>query len=102
MKIILLVFVLDAGAVAQGLAVGVMGGGPSTDVVNGTTVIARNHRAHAHRLCSGPWPSAPGWARLGYALCNRAGLVHAGGHDTYAHRIVFPLESNLYGPSIAD
>ena len=42
--------------------------------------------------------------QLGYALpplC-RAGLVNANGCDTYARRIVFPLEGNIYGRSIGD
>jgi hypothetical protein len=29
----------------------------------------------------------------------QAGLVSASGYDTYTHRIVFPLEGNLYGRS---
>jgi DNA primase len=29
-----------------------------------------------------------------------AGLVNAAGHDSFRHRIVFPLEGNLYGRSI--
>jgi DNA primase len=39
---------------------------------------------------------------LGYPLesLQQAGLVNAEGHDTYSHRIVFPLEGNLYGRSI--
>ena len=43
------------------------------------------------------------WLRqLGYALpaLRQAGLVNANGYDTYTHRIVFPLEGNLYGRSI--
>ncbi len=38
---------------------------------------------------------------LGYPLASlqQAGLVNAAGHDTYSHRIVFPLEGNLYGRS---
>jgi DNA primase len=41
--------------------------------------------------------------QLGYALpaLRQAGLVTANGYDTYAHRIVFPLEGNLYGRSIS-
>ena len=41
---------------------------------------------------------------LGYPLADlqQAGLVNAEGHDTYSRRIVFPLESNLYGRSIGD
>jgi DNA primase len=34
------------------------------------------------------------------ALCE-AGLVTSAGYDAYMHRIVFPLESNLYGRSIS-
>ena len=41
--------------------------------------------------------------QLGYPLLalRQAGLVSAAGYDTYMHRIVFPLESNLYGRSIS-
>jgi DNA primase len=41
---------------------------------------------------------------LGYALSalQQAGLVNAGGYDTYARRVVFPLEGNLYGRSIGE
>jgi DNA primase len=45
-----------------------------------------------------------GWlTQLGYslpALC-QAGLVTDAGYDTYVHRMVFPLEANLYGRSIS-
>jgi hypothetical protein len=36
---------------------------------------------------------------LGYSLCDlrQAGMVTREGLDTFAHRIVFPLDSNLYG-----
>jgi DNA primase len=42
--------------------------------------------------------------QLGYATqtLHQAGLVNADGNDTYARRIVFPLEGNLYGRSIGD
>jgi DNA primase len=42
-------------------------------------------------------------AQLGHPLpapC-QAGLVTAAGYDAYMHRIVFPLEGNLYGRSIS-
>jgi DNA primase len=45
-----------------------------------------------------------GWLmQLGYSLpaLRQAGLVTAAGYDAYAHRIVFPLEGNLYGRSIS-
>jgi DNA primase len=39
---------------------------------------------------------------LGYTLSDlqRSGLVNVTGHDTFSHRIVFPLDTNLYGRSI--
>jgi DNA primase len=42
--------------------------------------------------------------QLGYPLpaLRQAGLVDAHGYDAYTHRIVFPLEGNLYGRSILD
>jgi DNA primase len=42
-------------------------------------------------------------SRLGYPLhaLRQAGLVTAAGYDAYLHRIVFPLEGNLYGRSIS-
>jgi len=41
--------------------------------------------------------------QLGYPLSalRQAGLVSALGYDTYTHRIVFPLQGNLYGRSIS-
>src|SRR5579864_6350131 len=41
--------------------------------------------------------------RLGYPFhaLRQAGLVTAAGYDAFIHRIVFPLEANLYGPSIS-
>jgi hypothetical protein len=40
---------------------------------------------------------------LGHPLTalQQAGLVTISGHDAYKHRIVFPLEANLYGRSIS-
>jgi DNA primase len=40
--------------------------------------------------------------QLGYRLSvlREAGLVNAAGYDSYVRRIVFPLESNLYGRSV--
>jgi len=46
-----------------------------------------------------------GWlTRLGHSLpaLRQAGLVSAMGYDTYMHRIVFPLEGNLYGRSLSN
>ncbi len=45
-----------------------------------------------------------GWlTQLGYPLSalRQAGLVTAAGYDTYIHRIVIPLEGNLYGRSLS-
>jgi DNA primase len=45
-----------------------------------------------------------GWlTQLGYSFpaLRQAGLVTAAGYDAYVHRIVFPLEGNLYGRSIS-
>jgi DNA primase len=41
---------------------------------------------------------------LGYSLSElqQAGLVNAVGLDTFSHRIVFPLEANLYGRAIGN
>ncbi|HUM04745.1 MAG TPA: CHC2 zinc finger domain-containing protein [Terriglobales bacterium] len=41
--------------------------------------------------------------QLGYPLQSQrdAGLVTSAGYDTYTHRIVFPLEANLYGRSLS-
>ncbi len=44
-----------------------------------------------------------GWlTELGYSglALREAGLVTAAGYDTYMHRVVFPLEGNLYGRSL--
>lgn len=62
-------------------------------------VIERMRIGYAPGGCLRAWMS-----QMGYAIeaLQQAGLVHANGHDTYAHRIVFPLESNLYGRSIGD
>ena len=45
-----------------------------------------------------------GWlTQLGYSLptLQQAGLVTGAGYDAYVHRIVFPLEGNLYGRSLS-
>jgi hypothetical protein len=41
--------------------------------------------------------------QLGYSqqVMRQAGLVTATGHDTYIHRVVFPLEGNPYGRSLS-
>ena len=44
-----------------------------------------------------------GLMQLGYPLqtLRQAGLVTASGYDAYSHRVVFPLEGNLYGRSLS-
>jgi DNA primase len=44
-----------------------------------------------------------GLMQLGYPLqtLRQAGLVTASGYDAYTHRVVFPLEGNLYGRSLS-
>jgi DNA primase len=41
---------------------------------------------------------------LGYELghLQQSGLVNAAGYDTFSHRVVFPLEANLYGRSMGN
>jgi DNA primase len=52
---------------------------------------------YAPGRCLGAWLMS-----LGYALCDlqHAGVVTLEGFDAFAHRIVFPLDSSLYGRSI--
>jgi len=57
------------------------------------------------RIGYAPGSCLRGWlTQLGYPLqaLRRAGLVTAAGYDAYRHRIVFPLEGNLYGRSVSD
>jgi DNA primase len=56
------------------------------------------------RIGYAPGGCLRGWlTQLGYPLqtLRQAGLVTASGYDAYMHRIVFPLEGNLYGRSIS-
>lgn len=56
------------------------------------------------RIGYAPGGCLRGWlTRLGYPhhALHQAGLVTAAGYDAYKHRIVFPLEGNLYGRSIS-
>ena len=55
------------------------------------------------RIGYAPGRCLRGWlTQLGYPLpmLRQIGLVTADGYDAYTHRIVFPLEANLYGRSI--
>jgi DNA primase len=56
------------------------------------------------RIGYAPGGCLRGWlTQLGYPLpaLHQAGLVSGGGYDAYVHRIVFPLEGNLYGRSLS-
>jgi DNA primase len=56
------------------------------------------------RIGYAPGGCLRGWlSQLGYPLhaLREAGLVTAAGYDAYVHRIVFPLEGNLYGRSLS-
>jgi DNA primase len=56
------------------------------------------------RIGYAPGGCLRGWlTQLGHPLptLRQAGLVTAAGYDAYLHRIVFPLEGNLYGRSIS-
>src|SRR5947207_2310720 len=56
------------------------------------------------RIGYAPGGCLRGWLMgLGYpmAALRQAGLATAVGYDAYVHRIVFPLEGNLYGRSIS-
>ena len=56
------------------------------------------------RIGHAPGGCLRGWlTQLGYSplALREAGLVTAAGYDTYMHRVVFPLEGNLYGRSIS-
>jgi DNA primase len=56
------------------------------------------------RIGYAPGGCLRGWlTQLGYPLreLHQAGLVTARGYDTYTHRVVFPLQGNLYGRSLS-
>jgi DNA primase len=56
------------------------------------------------RIGYAPGGCLRGWlTRLGYPFhaLRQAGLVTAAGYDAFIHRIVFPLEGNLYGRSLS-
>jgi DNA primase len=61
-------------------------------------LIEHMHIGYAPGGCLRAWLTQFGYApqRL-----RQAGLVTANGYDAYAHRIVFPLEENIYGRSIS-
>ncbi len=60
-------------------------------------------RAYADRLCARRLSArlADAVGSTPCAALRQAGLVTANGYDAYIHRIVFPLEGNLYGRSLS-
>jgi hypothetical protein len=90
---------------------------PRTSIACSYTATARQlpisidvesaHRKSSITMRIGYAPGAclRGWLmQLGHSLAalSQAGLVTSAGYDAYVHRIVFPLEDNLYGRSISD
>ena len=67
--------------------------------LNTPEVLDHRRTGYAPGRCLRAW-----LGQLGYAPAelHQAGLVNASGYDTYAYRIVFPLQGNLYGRSIGD
>ena len=56
------------------------------------------------RIGYAPGGCLRGWlTQLGHSLpaLRQAGLITAKGYDAYVHRIVFPVEGNLYGRSLS-
>ena len=56
------------------------------------------------RIGYAPGGCLRGWlTQLGYPpqALRQAGVVTGAGYDTYIHRVVFPLEANLYGRSLS-
>jgi DNA primase len=56
------------------------------------------------RIGYAPGGCLRGWlTQLGYPLqtLRQAGLVTASGYDAYTHRVVFPIDGNLYGRSLS-
>ena len=66
--------------------------------VRSSEVIEHMRIGYAPGGCLRSWLT-----ELGYPLqaVRQAGLVSAAGYDTYMHRVVFPLEGNLYGRSLS-
>ncbi len=61
-------------------------------------VIEHMRIGYAPGGCLRGWLTELGYSRL---ALREAGLVTAAGYDTYLRRVVFPLEGNLYGRSLA-
>jgi DNA primase len=66
--------------------------------IRSSELIEHMRIGYAPGGCLRGWLTQLGYSRL---ALREAGLVSATGYDTYMHRVVFPLESNLYGRSIS-
>ncbi len=66
--------------------------------VHSPELIAQLRIGYAPGGCLRGWLMQLGYSRV---ALRQAGLVTAAGYDTFAHRIVFPLEGNLYGRSLS-
>jgi DNA primase len=66
--------------------------------VRTSEVIEHMRIGYAPGGCLRGWLAELGYSRL---ALRDAGLITATGYDTYMHRVVFPLEGNLYGRSLS-
>ena len=65
--------------------------------LRGAEVLEHMRIGYAPGRCLRAWLTDLGYPT---SVLRQAGLVNAAGNDAFAQRIVFPLESNLYGRSI--
>jgi len=66
--------------------------------IRSSEVIEHMRIGYAPGGCLRGWLTKLGYSRL---ALREARLVTAAGYDTYMHRVVFPLEGNLYGRSLS-
>jgi DNA primase len=66
--------------------------------VRSSEVLDHMRIGYAPGGCLRGWLTQLGYSRL---ALREAGLVTTAGYDTYMHRVVFPLEGNLYGRSLS-
>src|SRR6516225_9813650 len=66
--------------------------------IRSSELIEHMRIGYAPGGCLRGWLTQLGYSRL---ALREAGLVSAAGYDTYMHRVVFPLEGNLYGRSLS-
>jgi len=66
--------------------------------IRSSELIEHMRIGYAPGGCLRSWLTQLGYSRL---ALRQAGLVTTAGYDTYRHRVVFPLEGNLYGRSLS-